>query len=92
MFTEQQDDRHLGDAYESKIRGWLDDVDQDGKKMQVSMAQLMGSALGLDVSKWTAPEQQRVGRIMAVIGWQRRRVGSAQRERLYIRPSDEGKS
>lgn len=92
MFTEQQDDRYMGDAYESRIRTWLQDVDETGQahpREQVTMAQLMSGALGLDVAKWTPPEQQRVGRIMAAMGWQRRRVGGAQRERVYVNPDFE---
>lgn len=92
MFSDEQDDRYLGDAYESRIRVWLEDIDATGQanpRQQVTMAQLMGGALGLDVSKWTPPEQQRVGRIMAQLGWQRRRVGEhrGSRERVYMRPA-----
>jgi putative DNA primase/helicase len=92
MFSEEQEDRFVGDAYETQIRGWLDTPDNGGvKPHHVTMAQLMGSALRLDVSKWTAPEQQRVGRIMSRIGWPRRRVGEhrGERERVYVRPEAE---
>lgn len=92
MFTEQQEQRYIGDAYEDKIRAWLDEPDTDsggGKLMKVTVRQIMGSCLRLEVGKWTLPEQQRVGRIMARIGWPRRRSGGGSREWVYMRPDSE---
>lgn len=87
FFSDEQDARYIGDAYEDRIRNWLEDVDADGRKDEVTTGQIMMRALGMEVSKWTLSEQQRVGRIMARIGWPRRKKGGrADREWIYVRP------
>jgi len=90
FFAEEQDARYIGDAYEDRIRHWLDAPDEGGVKPgEVTSGQILMKALGLEVSKWTLAEQQRVGRIMARIGWPRRKKGGrADREWVYIRPED----
>lgn len=101
VYELEQDDRYIGDAYEQRIRDWLDGFSggHDGKVNTVSMGDLLGKALHLDAGKWTLPEQQRVGRIMARISrnpadisrpfWQRKRVGgSDQRERVWVRDEE----
>lgn len=88
MFTAEQEERYVGDAYEDRIRAWLDDVDEvtSARRDKVTMRELMGRCLGLDAAKWTLPEQQRVGRIMArQEGWARVRAGSGSREWVYRR-------
>lgn len=89
MFTDQQEDRFIGDAYESRLVAYLDDLNAEIEpkpKQEATMAQLLGNALELDTAKWTGPEQQRVGRIMARLGWVRERRGGGERERVYVRP------
>lgn len=88
MFTQEQEQRYVGDAYEDKIRAWLDAMDEvtAARRDQVSMREIMGKCLGLDASKWTLPEQQRVGRIMARIAWPREREPGGSREWVYRRP------
>ena len=88
MFTDQQEERYVGDAYEDRVRAWLDepDVDAGGLRKEVTTRQILGDCLRLEVAKWTLPEQQRVGRIMARIGWPRRRSGGGSREWVYYRP------
>lgn len=91
MFTEQQEQRYIGDAYEDRIRAWLDepDVENGGVKLlKVTVRQILGSCLRLEVAKWTLPEQQRVGRIMARIGWPREREPRGNREWVYRRPGE----
>ena len=93
LFEDAQDQRYIGDAYEEKIVAWLDgkaDI-ADQKKNEASTSEIMGKALHLDTGKWTLAEQQRVGRIMARIGWKRRKVGAREsRQWNYFRPEVEG--
>ncbi len=84
LFELEQDQRYVGDAYEEKLRAWLI---AHPEVTDINSMKLMGEALGLEASKWTPPEQQRVGRIMHRIGWPRVKVGSrASREWVYKRP------
>jgi putative DNA primase/helicase len=85
MFEFEQDARYVGDAYTTLIRDWL------VGKSTVTMPEIMGEALKLDVGKWTRPEQQRVGRCMAEIGWKRIRspksTATGKRDWVYQRPT-----
>ncbi len=87
LFEDEQDSRYIGDAYEDRITFWLDDVDTDGLRMEVTTGQLLGKALGMEISKWSIAEQQRVGRIMARLpNWKRRKKGTRHsREYVYVR-------
>lgn len=92
MFSDQQEQRYVGDALEDKIRAWLDDpdVDEGGiKRMQVTAREILTKCMHLEVGKWTLPEQQRVGRIMARIGWPRKRLSGGSREWVYTRSEGE---
>jgi len=89
LFDLEQEQRYVGDAYEDRIRAWLDepDVDNGGaRRERVTTRDLLTSCLHLEVSKWTRPEQQRLGRIMARIDWVRERAGGGSREWVYVRP------
>lgn len=87
LFDHEQDARYIGDAYEDRIRTWLDNVDADGRIDEVNTGQILGKALSMEISKWTLTEQQRVGRIMARIGWPRKKKGGRDsREWVYVRP------
>jgi putative DNA primase/helicase len=89
LYEGEQDARYIGDAYESRIRDWLDEPDVSGvRPEQVTVAKIMQGALKLDIGKWTLAEQQRVGRIMARVGWPRRRLPGGSREWVYCRPED----
>lgn len=93
MFSGEQEQRYVGDAYEDRVRMWLDepDVDNGGlKRTKVTMREILGSCLRLEVAKWTLPEQQRVGRIMARIDWPRKREPGGSREWVYLRPGGGG--
>ena len=88
LFDEAQEQRYVGDAFESRIRHWLNEPDAGGVKPdQVSIAVLLGQALGLDTAKWTRAEQMRVGRIMQRIGWERQRESGGERQWRYVRPA-----
>jgi predicted P-loop ATPase len=101
LFEDEQEARYMQDAYEQKVRAWLEGESggPDGVQNRVSMADLLGRALKLDVSKWTLPEQQRVGRIMARIArdsgdedrlaWIQTRPAGGDRVRLWVRSRGE---
>ena len=92
LFDEAQEQRYVGDAYESKIRAWLSDPTPEGLLKEVTIARLLGQALGLDTAKWTRAEQMRVGRIMQRIGWERQRESGGERQWRYVRPADTGEA
>lgn len=88
LFEVEQEQRYIGDAYEDKVRAWLK---AHPEHTSVSSMQILGEALNLEASKWTLPEQQRVGRLMQRIGWPRVKRGSrASREWVYTRPDGWG--
>ena len=87
IFEEAQEARYIGDAYESRIRGWLAEPGPDGLVREASIARILGQALGLDTAKWTRAEQMRVGRIMQRIGWERQRESGGERQWRYVRPA-----
>lgn len=91
LYDAEQDARYVGDAYESLIQGWLNTPDAGGiTPDRVSMADILGFGIKLDTSKWTAAEQARVGKIMARLGWERKRLGSrGGRDYYYVRPEAE---
>lgn len=80
LFVEQQDARYVGDALIERIRPWLNG------RVEVSMSELLGDCLSLDTSKWSKPEQQRVGKCMAELEWDRVRKSTGKREWVYRRP------
>jgi putative DNA primase/helicase len=83
MFGEQQEARYIGDAWETTIARYLEDNIQTA---EFSTAKILTDGLGLDTSKWSKVEQQRVGHIMARLGWPRVRQPKPPREWLYVRP------
>lgn len=90
MFEREQEQRYVGDAWESRVLAYLDERDNSGLlKDRVTMAQILTSALHLDSSKWTRPEQIRAGTVMRRLGWVRRRErikGSDRLEWVYRPP------
>lgn len=91
MFQAEAEKRYVGDAWEARIRLFLDGdaSKQEAPRDEVTMTQLLGGALGLDASKWTQGEQIRVGVIMERLGWLtvRPRSEGGLRPRVYRRPS-----
>lgn len=83
MFRLEQESRFINDAYTDEIaKGLLG-------RNQVTMTEILGDILKLDISKWTMPEQQRVGRSMTQLGWLRKRgsgAGGTKREWMYVKP------
>lgn len=87
LYEGEQDARYIGDAWETRIRSWLDRPDAGGVRPErVTIAELMRHALSLEPGKWTLADQQRVGRIMARVGWPRKRSSAGSREWEYVRP------
>jgi predicted P-loop ATPase len=90
IYEGEQDSRYIGDAWESRIRDWLDAVDAGGMKPNnVPLYDVMVKGLHMDASKLSLAEQQRVGRIMARVGWPRKRSGGKDgRQWVYVRPAE----
>lgn len=86
LFELEQDARYEGDVYEAVIAKFVELVPK------VTMEELLGQALKLDVSKWTPAEQRRVGKCMKSLGWVRERERKAnakgKRDWYYVRPED----
>lgn len=91
IFEGEQEQHYTGDAYEDRIRAWMNESDPDTHQRisEVTTRRILADCLKLEISKWTMAEQIRVGRIMQRMGWSRRRAGSGSREWVYVRP--EGK-
>lgn len=87
LFEGQQEERFEADAWEDLIVEWLNDVLNRGKDF--TTADIMKGALKLEPGQIKPPEQTRVGRIMARLGWTTQRLGGryAARKRVY-RPPD----
>lgn len=89
MFDDAQEQRYQGDAYETRIRAYLDEVSPDGRRDRVTVAEVLAKALHLDTSKWTRAEQTRVGNIMTHrLQWSQERESTGARERYYARPPE----
>lgn len=107
LANEQQADRYQGDAWDDPIRLYLDNevrwVDNGfGERHayvsnraepldDVSVAEIMEKALGMDKGRWTQADQNRVVRCLITMGFRqyRARIGG-QRERRYRRDRLEG--
>lgn len=75
LLTREQEEREETDAWADSITRFLLDDPEVMTGHRVTMEQLLGRALGLETSKWTRPEQTRVGAIMNRLGWRKRRSG-----------------
>lgn len=82
LFREEQGARFVNDAYTDEVaRGILG-------KTSVTIGEVLGDILKLDIAKWTMPEQQRVGRCLAQLGWIRKRgpMKNGKRDWMYVKP------
>lgn len=88
LFEEQQEARYTTDAWEYRVRIWLDQLIGD----TATADQILAGALNMDPGHWGKPEQMRVGYIMNRLGWRRHRLspsgGSGHRPWGYKRPAD----
>lgn len=93
LFEDAQAARMVPDAYETTIARWLERERPELKGEDVTMADILGDALKLDVGRWTRVEQIRVGQVMSRLGWQRKRGSpdeTGRREWVYVRPETVG--
>lgn len=87
LYETEQEARALGDAYEPRIKRWLNEPGAGEEPINyVRLDQVMMSGLRMEPAKMTPAEQRRVGRIMSVIGWKRERESSGNRDWYYCRP------
>jgi putative DNA primase/helicase len=82
LFESEQAERYEGDVYESKIARHLDLVST------VTMEEILADVLKLDTSKWTLPEQRRIGKAMKSLGWVRKRHTTGTRDWYYTKAPD----
>ncbi|AEA59762.1 VapE domain-containing protein [Burkholderia gladioli] len=82
LFRAEQDARYEGDVFEPMIARFVE------MKDRVTMEDILGECLKLDISKWTPAEQRRIGKVMKVIGWIRKRESKGTRGWYYERPQE----
>lgn len=82
LFEIEQTERYEGDVYEDKIARHLE------MQTRVTMEEILGDVLKLDTSKWTLPEQRRVGKALKSLGWVRKRETTGKRGWYYVREED----
>ncbi len=80
LFRVEQDARYEGDVFEPMIARFIDGRDT------VTMEEILGDCLKLDISKWTPAEQRRIGKAIKAIGWVRKRETKGARGWYYQRP------
>lgn len=69
-FDQEQEKRYIGDAWETVILKWLgENLSRD----RLSTADIFGEVLHIERTRWSRPEQMRVGSILRRLGWSRKR-------------------
>lgn len=91
LFRDEQERRFQSDAWEDVIREYL----TNALASQITVAELAKDALKLEAGHLKPPEEQRIGRVMARLGWSkaRRRVlrnGSRMQLWVFERPAGWG--
>ncbi|MDN7941681.1 VapE family protein [Burkholderia multivorans] len=83
LFEVEQAERYEGDVYEDVI----------GKQLEfahrTTMEEILRDVLKLDSSKWTLPEQRRIGKALKSLGWVRKRESTGSRGWFYVRDEHE---
>ncbi|RKT99015.1 virulence protein E [Burkholderia sp. Nafp2/4-1b] len=79
LFEIEQAERYEGDVYEDKIAKALEYV------ARTTMEEILADVLKLDTSKWTLPEQRRIGKALKSLGWVRKRESTGSRGWYYER-------
>ena len=82
LFEIEQAERYEGDVYEDKIARAIEYASR------TTMEEIFADVLKLDTSKWTLPEQRRVGKALKSLGWMRKRESTGKRGWYYV-PGDE---
>jgi predicted P-loop ATPase len=80
LFSLEQEARYEGDVYETMIARHI------ALLSKVTMEDILGDCLKLEISKWTPAEQRRVGKAMKSLGWVRKRESTGNREWFYTPP------
>ncbi|MBR8141839.1 virulence protein E [Burkholderia vietnamiensis] len=83
LFEIEQAERYEGDVYEDKIAKALDHV------ARITMEEILADVLKLDTSKWSLPEQRRIGKALKSLGWVRKRESTGSRGWYYVREEQE---
>ncbi|TCK43456.1 putative P-loop ATPase [Paraburkholderia sp. BL8N3] len=78
LFELEQAERYEGDVYEDKIAHHLELV------ARITMEEILADVLKLDTSKWTLPEQRRIGKALKSLGWIRKRESTGRRGWYYV--------
>ncbi|KWC82751.1 VapE domain-containing protein [Burkholderia cepacia] len=82
LFRVEQDARYEGDVFEPMIARFIEG------RARVTMEEILGDCLKLDISKWTPAEQRRIGKAIKSIGWIRKRESKGARGWYYERPAE----
>lgn len=64
----EQGDRVQRDAWEPMIAGFI------GSRSEITVADLLRRCLELEPAKWGPTEQQRIARVLRILGWERAQV------------------
>ncbi|MFM0355467.1 VapE family protein [Paraburkholderia nemoris] len=78
LFEIEQTERYEGDVYEDKIARAIE------YSSRTTMEEILADVLKLDTSKWTLPEQRRVGKALKSLGWMRKRESTGKRGWYYV--------
>jgi hypothetical protein len=82
----EQKQRFLGDAWEDLIERWITTGSPGtGAFTNVSIAEVMDQALGIEAGKWSKADQMRVATCLRRIGFESRRGTSGDRERRWFK-------
>jgi putative DNA primase/helicase len=83
IFVPQQAERVVGDPWLDKIAEWV------RARERVTVAEVLGTMLGIEPSRWTQVDQNRVARCLTLLGWKRvqYRTQGGLRERGYQAPT-----
>lgn len=82
LFEIEQAERYEGDVYEDRIASSLEFAGR------TTMEEILADVLKLDTSKWTLPEQRRVGKALKSLGWVRKRESTGKRGWYYMREDE----
>lgn len=84
LCKEQQAERQTGDAWEGLVAKYLA---ERLPGVDVTVGDVLGSAIGIEPAKWTRADQMRAGKAVLNCGWQRVRVRiGAERTWVYRSP------
>ncbi|WP_414451493.1 VapE domain-containing protein [Burkholderia sp. 22PA0099] len=83
LFEVEQAERYEGDVYEDVIGRQLEYA------TRTTMEEILRDVLKLDSSKWTQPEQRRIGKALKSLGWIRKRESVGVRHWFYMRDEHE---